>query len=77
MREEIDVKRNDRVFSDGVGMISTSVMYKIWDKLSKASLAKPTCFQIRYAGKSSRIAVPSLICILGLDLQLIIELRPG
>lgn len=52
MRIENDVERNGRVFSDGVGTMSTSLMHKIWDKLPKASHAKPSCFQIRYAGKS-------------------------
>jgi hypothetical protein len=56
-----DVERNGRVFSDGVGTMSSSLMYKIWDILSKASFAKPTCFQIRYAGK------PQCLLISGID----------
>lgn len=45
-----DVERNDRVFSDGVGTMSQSVMERIWAKLSNSRGVKPTCFQIRYAG---------------------------
>lgn len=44
-----DVEKNGRVFSDGVGTMSTSIMQAIWSKLSKGG-GKPTCFQIRYAG---------------------------
>ena len=46
-----DVERNDRVFSDGVGTMSLSVMHQIWDALPQKHLSKPTCFQIRYCGK--------------------------
>jgi hypothetical protein len=48
--DAVDVERNGCCFSDGVGTMSTSLMYKIWDRLSKAPLSKPTCFQIRYRG---------------------------
>lgn len=47
-----DVKRDGRVFSDGVGSMSNGVMEKIWDKLPNSRGVKPTCFQIRYSGKS-------------------------
>jgi hypothetical protein len=50
IRHEPDVAFNDRVFSDGVGTMSYSVMRKIWDKLPKARLVKPTLFQIRFQG---------------------------
>lgn len=45
-----DVERNGRVFSDGVGTMSESLMHKIWDKLPNKHRVKPTCFQIRYQG---------------------------
>lgn len=48
-----DVKRNGRIFSDGVGLISRSLMEQIWEHLPKKSLVKPTCLQIRFQGKSS------------------------
>lgn len=46
-----DVQRNDRVFSDGVGTFSESVLEQIWDALPSKHLVKPTAFQIRYSGK--------------------------
>ncbi|KAI9739001.1 MAG: hypothetical protein M1818_005315 [Claussenomyces sp. TS43310] len=42
-----DVERNDRVFSDGVGVISTGAMHRIWDRLPSKYLVKPSLFQIR------------------------------
>lgn len=46
-----EVERNKRVFSDGVGTCSDSVMRKIWKEYAQSSKLKPTVFQIRYAGK--------------------------
>lgn len=46
-----DVKRNDRVFSDGVGTLSREVMHKIWREYAHRAKVKPTVFQIRFAGK--------------------------
>lgn len=46
-----DVERNGRVFSDGVGTISPSLMYKIWNEYALREKVKPTVFQIRIAGK--------------------------
>ncbi|KAG9245825.1 rna-dependent rna polymeras-like protein [Calycina marina] len=52
-----DVERNERVFSDGVGTMSTEVMgKKKWDRLSKFRGAQPTCFQIRCGGAKGMIA---------------------
>lgn len=45
-----DVERYGRVFSDGVGTFSTSVMHQIWDALPAKHIIKPTLFQIRQAG---------------------------
>ena len=46
-----EVERNKRVFSDGVGTCSGSIMRKIWKEYAQSSKLKPTVFQIRYAGK--------------------------
>ena len=46
-----DVERNGRVFSDGVGTVSMSVLRKIWNRLPSTKKTKPTLFQIRYSGK--------------------------
>ncbi|KLJ12209.1 hypothetical protein EMPG_12727 [Blastomyces silverae] len=54
-----DVKRNDRVFSDGVGTISRSVMYMIWKDYSLRTIVKPTVFQIRIAGAKGMISLDS------------------
>jgi hypothetical protein len=45
-----DIKRNNRVFSDGVGTISDSAIRKIWSAVPSMKETKPTCFQIRYKG---------------------------
>ncbi|KAJ8071651.1 hypothetical protein OCU04_001972 [Sclerotinia nivalis] len=52
-----DVERNGRVFSDGVGTMSESLMYKIWEKLPNKNRVKPTCFQIRYQGAKGMISL--------------------
>ena len=44
-----DVERNGRVFSDGVGTISLSLLEKISDLLPKPR-SMPACLQIRYRG---------------------------
>ena len=48
-----DVQNNGRVFSDGVGTISSSLLEKIWERLPKKTLPRPTCLQIRFKGKCS------------------------
>jgi hypothetical protein len=50
VEEILDVERNGRVFSDGVGTLSPSVLKQIWDALPSKHLVKPTVFQIRYLG---------------------------
>ena len=45
-----DIKRNGRVFSDGVGTCSLEVIHKIWKGYSPSRGKDPTLFQIRYAG---------------------------
>lgn len=51
-----DVERNRRVFSDGVGTMSYSVMHRIRESLPRARLVKPTLFQIRYRGAKGMIS---------------------
>jgi hypothetical protein len=46
-----DIERNGRVFSDGVGTFSESVLEQIWDHLPSKHVVKPTVFQIRFRGK--------------------------
>ncbi|KAF4624670.1 hypothetical protein G7Y89_g13499 [Cudoniella acicularis] len=54
-----DIERNGRVFSDGVGTISKSVMKKIWEALPKTRRLKPTCFQIRFQGAKGMLSLDS------------------
>ncbi len=44
-----DVKRNGRVFSDGVGTISLAALQLVWEQLYR-NKRKPTVLQIRYRG---------------------------
>ena len=48
-----DIERNGRVFSDGVGTCSISVLVKIWDAYAQSRTLKPTLLQIRFAGGKS------------------------
>lgn len=64
-----DVKSQDgsRVFSDGVGTISRSVMEALWANLPTEK-GKPTCFQIRLGGAKGMLALDpclkgSIICL--------------
>ncbi|KAI9768710.1 MAG: hypothetical protein M1840_004705 [Geoglossum simile] len=52
VQEIPDVRRFNRVFSDGVGTISTSVLQRIWKEYALSRELKPTLFQIRYADSS-------------------------
>ncbi|RDW85241.1 hypothetical protein BP6252_02831 [Coleophoma cylindrospora] len=54
-----DVERNERVFSDGVGTISMSLVTKIWETLKLPHLVKPTLFQIRYRGAKGMLSLDS------------------
>lgn len=56
-----DVKRDGRVFSDGVGTLSTSLMHRIWEEYTPYAKWKPTVFQIRLAGNAtlSSISLPT------------------
>ena len=45
-----DVKAGGRVFSDGVGTISKSLIMKIWESYALGAKVKPTVLQIRFAG---------------------------
>ncbi|KAF3407834.1 putative RNA-dependent RNA polymerase 2 [Talaromyces pinophilus] len=64
-----DVKSPDgsRVFSDGVGTISRSVMEALWVNLPSEK-GRPTCFQIRLGGAKGMLALDprltgSVICL--------------
>ncbi|EFR03506.1 RNA-dependent RNA polymerase 1 [Nannizzia gypsea CBS 118893] len=52
-----DVKRNGRVFSDGVGVISRELMYRIWNEYALRERVKPTVFQIRIAGAKGMVSL--------------------
>jgi hypothetical protein len=56
-KEMEDVERNGRVFSDGVGTISMSVLQQIWDALPEAKKRQTSVFQIRYSGTDKLINV--------------------
>lgn len=49
-REIPDIERNGRVFSDGAGTMSQSIMTKIWERMPSQKKGKPTLFQIRFGG---------------------------
>jgi hypothetical protein len=53
-----DVRCGTRIFSDGVGTISTEAMERIWINL-KLSQAAPTCFQIRWGGVKGMLGLDS------------------
>jgi len=59
-REIPDVKRNNRVFSDGVGTISQQALDLIWAGLPSGK--RPTVIQLRYQGISS--------CVMRYDVKL-------
>ncbi|KMP02248.1 hypothetical protein CIRG_10071 [Coccidioides immitis RMSCC 2394] len=54
---EPDVKRNGRVFSDGVGTFSLRLLYKIWSEYALREKVKPTVFQIRFAGAKGMVSL--------------------
>lgn len=51
-----DVKRNGRVFSDGVGTISPGAVEAIYDVIAPDK-GCPTCFQIRWAGAKGMLTM--------------------
>lgn len=57
-----DIERRDssgtvRNFSDGIGKISRKMVERIWKTSDKIGAARPTVFQIRYAGAKGVIAL--------------------
>lgn len=50
--ERLDQQGIRRVFSDGVGTCSRSILDKIWAAYAPSRALKPTVCQIRYAGQS-------------------------
>lgn len=62
MREEyLDGKFLTRVFSDGCGTISLSLLERIWETNDNYKERRPTVLQIRYAGESANIGRHDLI----------------
>lgn len=51
-----DVKRNGRVFSDGIGTMSWQVVYNIWDVIPQKKSA-PTAFQVRFRGSKGMLVL--------------------
>jgi hypothetical protein len=47
-----DIERNGRVFSDGAGTMSKTVLEKIWAALPPERIFRPSVYQIRYSGMS-------------------------
>ena len=45
-----DIERGGRMFSDGVGTVSQSLIEKIWEKYAVRAKVRPTVIQIRFAG---------------------------
>ncbi|MCJ1227023.1 hypothetical protein MMC12_003678 [Toensbergia leucococca] len=54
-----DVERNGRVFSDGCGTCSLSVLQRIHYEYAQSRTTKPTLFQIRFAGAKGMISLDS------------------
>ncbi|MCJ1396820.1 hypothetical protein MMC11_000010 [Xylographa trunciseda] len=52
-----DIERNGRMFSDGVGTVSQSLIEKIWEKYAVRAKVKPTVIQIRFAGAKGMISL--------------------
>lgn len=47
----LDIQRNGRTFSDGVGTCSQHVLQEIWQVYRQARGLKPTALQIRFQGE--------------------------
>lgn len=60
VKEIPDVRRNGRVFSDGVGIVSLSVLEKIWEALPFGKSKNPLLLQIRYSGKCNTSFISSV-----------------
>ncbi|MCJ1469462.1 hypothetical protein MMC07_008095 [Pseudocyphellaria aurata] len=56
-----DVEVGKRVFSDGVGTCSHSVMKMIWKEYSQSKNLKPTVFQVRFKGAKGMISLDSTL----------------
>ncbi|MCJ1377000.1 hypothetical protein MMC17_000090 [Xylographa soralifera] len=52
-----DIERDGRMFSDGVGTVSQSLIEKIWEKYAVRAKVKPTVIQIRFAGAKGMISL--------------------
>lgn len=56
VKEILDIERNGRVFSDGVGSISLGALDAVYNVIPQ-SKGYPTCLQIRWAGAKGMLAV--------------------
>lgn len=48
-----DIERSGRVFSDGVGQISLSLLRTVWQEFRRSHKAHATILQIRYQGETT------------------------
>lgn len=56
-----DVTRNGRVFSDGVGTISESLLKRVWRVYGTRKSLKPTVLQIRFAGAKGVVSLDTRV----------------
>jgi len=49
-----DIWRNQRIFSDGVGVCSQTLLERVWDGYNQGRGHKPTVLQIRFQGMGLR-----------------------
>ncbi|KIW67302.1 hypothetical protein PV04_06566 [Phialophora macrospora] len=52
-----DIERNGRVYSDGVGTGSNTLLERIWAALPPERTVKPSVFQIRFSGAKGMISL--------------------
>lgn len=53
----LDIERNGRCFTDGVGVISWEQLREVWKKFSLAGRKHATCIQIRFQGVKGMLAL--------------------
>ena len=63
VKSMIDVERNGRVFSDGVGTISRIAIRRIWNAVPSYGDSKPTCLQIRFRGMCDFLVMFTNFCL--------------
>ena len=55
----LDVERNGRTFTDGVGIASREIFRSVWKKFSRSKKRHATLLQIRYQGSKGLLALDS------------------